>query len=143
MSIRANFKTDLNLEKNGIELDYDSERITVRRAGGSNKRYKAALVKALKPLRSALEAGVATDAQVLKASIPAFVDCVILNWQTDPDGEGEYQKGLEGPEGLPVEYNRENAIAFLMEMPEFFAQLHEDSKERRLFLVSMEAAAKN
>jgi hypothetical protein len=143
MSLRSQFKTDKKLESDGIELDYGDAVIDVRRAGGSNRKYRAALAKALKPLRSAIEAGSITEDQLLPVVIPVFVDHVILRWRTRTGGE--LVPGIEGatPTDPLIPYSPEAAKAFLLESPELYRDLNEQASGRQLFLADLEAAAGN
>jgi hypothetical protein len=113
----------------------------VSRAGGSNKKYKKALAKALKPFRAAIEADDIDDERARPALVKVFVDHVLQDWKTLHDGK--WMSGIESQEGPPLPYTKENATAFLLECPELFDELQEKATKRKLFLVDMEEAAKN
>lgn len=142
MSLRKAFKTDKTLETKGIEVDYGTSIFTVARAGGSNKAYRKALLKALKPFRAALEAENLDDERALPAVIKAFADHCVLDCKVEtPEG---WKKGLEGPnDGEVWEFSHENVAKLLTEIPELYRDLQEKASGRKLFLEDLEEAAKN
>jgi len=142
MSLRKQFKTDKKLEAKGIEIEFPDALITVARAGGSNKKYKRALAKALKPFKSAVDTDSLDEDRMLPVIIKPFVDEVLLDWKTWVDGA--WVSGIEGSTpGAIVEFTKENATKFLLECPELYYELQEKAVGRKLFLEDMEEAAKN
>lgn len=140
-SLRNRYKTDPKVEQRGVEVDLDGAIVTIARAGGSNKKYKKALAKALKPFRAAIDSDSLDDDRALPALVKVFVDEVLLNWQTEVDGK--LVQGIEGPDGGVVPFNKENAVAFLLEVPELFQELQTKATGRKLFLDDLETAAGN
>lgn len=145
MSLRNHFKTDPQLETKGVEFDYGDAVITLARAGGSNRAYKTALAKGLRPLRSAIDADTAREEQLQPVLMRPFVEHVILNWQTRTS-KGELVPGIEAAAGVDaptLPFNKENALAFLVECPDLFYKLSTDAASPRAFLADLETAAKN
>ena len=144
MSLRAQFKTDSNLETEGIELDYGDAVFTVARAGGPNRKYTKALAKALKPYNPAIDSGSVKESQLLPAILRPFLDHVLLNWQTRGK-DGKLQVGIEPSDGSDklIPFTKDAALAFFLEVPELYYQLNNDASGRKLFLENMEAAAGN
>jgi hypothetical protein len=144
MSLRKSFKTDKTIETRGIEVDYGTSIFTVARAGGSNKAYKKALAKALKPLRAAIEAENIDDERAQPALIKVFAENCMLASRTLY--KGEWVDGIENPDGdhlEPLEVKAENFIKLFTELPELFRELQEKAIGRKLFLEDIEYAAKN
>jgi hypothetical protein len=135
----------MELEQRGVEFDYGDAVITMARAGGSNRRYKAALAKEMRPHRAAIDADTIREDTILPMMLKPFVEHVILNWQTR-NSKGELVAGIESPEGVdapPLPFTHENAIAFLKECPELFFKLQSDAVSPKGFLKTLENAAKN
>lgn len=142
MSLRGSFKTDKRIETKGIEVDYGTSIFTIARAGGSNKAYKKALAKALKPLRAAIEAENIDDDRAQPALIKAFAENCVLGCKVIV--EGKEVDGLEGAsEGEVIPFTVENVIKLLTELPELYRDLLDKALSRKLFLEDVEAAAKN
>jgi hypothetical protein len=139
--LRKRYKTDPKVEQRGVEVDLDGAIVTIARAGGTNKKYKKALSKALKPFRAAIDADNLDDDRALPAIVKVFVDEVLLNWQTEVDGK--LVTGIEGVDGSVVPFTKENAVAFLLEVPELFYELQGKATGRKLFLEDLEEASKN
>lgn len=145
MSLRDHFKTDPELERVGVEFDYGDAIITLARAGGSNRAYKTALAKAVRPYRAAIDAETIRDEQLFPVLVIPFVEHVILNWVTRRT-DGTLVPGIESPDGVdaePLPFTKENAVAFLKDVPEFFYKLTANATAARAFLADLEAAAKN
>lgn len=145
MSLRDHFKTDPELERVGVEFDYGDAVITLARAGGGNRAYKTALAKSVRPYRAAIDAETIRDEQLFPLLVTPFVEHVVLNWQTRRT-DGTLVQGIESAEGVdaPVmPFTKENAIAFLKDVPEFFYKLSSAATSPRAFLADLEAAAKN
>ena len=53
-SMYSTFRTDDELERKGIVIEYDSFRVTIARAGGSNKAFERALEAKSRPFRRAI-----------------------------------------------------------------------------------------
>lgn len=144
-SLKALFKTDKKLEKDGVEIDYDFAVITVARAGGSNTAYKKALIDVLQPYRQALQAGLIEENILQPKFIKLFADHVILNWQTRRSDQTLVQglEGTEGTDGELVPFTAENVYKYLLEVPELYEALEKEATSRKLFLKDLEAAAGN
>lgn len=142
MSLRGSFKTDKRIEVKGIEVDYGTSIFTIARAGGSNKAYKKALAKALKPLRAAIEADNIDDDRAQPTLIKVFVENCVLGCKVLVDGKEV--DGLEGAnEGEVIPFTAEACIKLLTELPELYRDLLDKAMSRRLFLEDVEVAAKN
>ena len=145
MSLRKNFKTDPKLERNGVELDYGDAVITVARAGGSNRPYRQALAKGVRPYRAAIDAETIEDETLLPIMIRTFVDHVVLDWKTRRSDKTLVPgiEGVEGPDGELLPYTKDNAYAFLLEVPELYRQMQTAAAGTKYFLEDLETAAKN
>lgn len=118
----AKFKTNEQLETKGINLDFGDFAIRIARAGGSNKAYNTALIKHLKPHRKAIQAGTIHPDVQRKVMAEVYAESVILGWA-----------GVLDEEGNVMDYNHENVVKLLTDLPELFNQIMADAENYRLF----------
>jgi hypothetical protein len=128
MSLYKLFKTDENLETDGIWLEYGQNekgepiRIKIARAGGHNSAFLKALEKATRPYRKAIQTGMLDNKTADKLYKEVFADTVVLDWIN-----------VEGPDGQPMEFNRENVLKLFEDLPDLFADLREQANNVALF----------
>lgn len=133
------FKTDGDLERAGIWLDYGKTeddkdiRIKICRSGGSNDRFAKVLDAKFKPYRRALQMETLDNGVADKLLKEVFVETVILDWQNVQDENGQY-----------LAFTPANVIKILTDLPELWRDLREQSGRTALFRQEVEeAAAKN
>jgi hypothetical protein len=114
MSFYKQFSTDSNLEsKAGVVLDYGAAgKITIHRAGGSNKKFGEVLTAKLKPYRRQIDAGVMADDVANRVLAEAYAESVIIGWE-----------GVTDAEGNDLEFNRRNVVQLLTDLPELFKDI--------------------
>lgn len=128
MSLYTLFKTDANLEKDGIFIEYGEAsngqptRIKIARAGGQNTAFTKALERLTKPYRKAIQTNSLDDKTADRVYKEAFIDGVLLGWEN-----------VEGPDGELLEFNRENAIKLFTDLPDLFRDLREQAENVALF----------
>lgn len=128
MNLYNLFKTDENLETDGIWIEYGETvdgqpiRIRIARAGGKNKAFTKALEKATRPHRKAIQTGSLDNATADKLYREVFVDTVVLGWENVTDAAGN-----------PLEFNRENALKLFIDLPDLFQDLREQAANAALF----------
>ena len=84
----GSFRSDIDAEQEGVVLDYGPFRVTIARAGGSNKAYERVLEALTKPYRRAIQLET-LDAKVSeKIMKEAMAKAVILNWEVLVDADG-------------------------------------------------------
>jgi hypothetical protein len=144
VSIYSSFKTDPNLETEGVEIIYNFKpeyqnddktwpTFTVKRAGGRNaKEYDLARERARRPFKDKIAKNTMEDEDNLEILINAFLDAVLVTWKNFQDNQGQN-----------VEYTVEHARKLFFDLPEFFYDLHQRVISRDLFLSSGEADLKN
>jgi len=122
------FKTNENLEKSGIWLDYgenddgDKMRVKIARAGGQNKKFSKALEYATRPYRAAIQNNSLPDNVAERIYLEVFVDTVLLGWENIPDDDGKI-----------IPYERSAVIAQLKALPEWFQDIKEQAGNMSLF----------
>lgn len=144
MGLYSAYKTNDNLEKNGIRLDYGDFVITVRRAGGSNREYEQEMRKNFQKFNLANRKSVSekVNLEMLNAWYIVFARTVVVNWETLKDDE--FVQGIEAEDGSIIEFNEENVIKTFKNLPELFNDVQMQASNMQLFLdQNIEDAAKN
>jgi len=144
MSLSKHFKTDESLEKAGIEIDYDSVKVRIARAGGANRRYAKRLEALMKPYRRAIDNGTIPDEVSQKIVRTVFAETVVLDWETkikdaEPGKDPVYKKGISPEDAglepsdtlLPV--NVDNVCKVFSNLPDFFGDLRDQATSSSLF----------
>ena len=149
MNMYDQFGVDQNLETSGIWIDYDSFRVLVARAGGSNKKYMSYAELKTKPFRRALQAGTMTNERSQALLYDIYAKTVILDWETadgvdEKDGLTKWKKGIQDREGNILPVTPENLIATFKALPDLFTDLQQAAESMSLFRKEeVEADAKN
>lgn len=136
MSMYKQFKTDDALEKQGIVIDYGSFRVTVARAGGSNKRFATLLDATSKPYRRAIQLETLPPEIADRIMREVFASAVVLNWEvnTTPDAdEPTWTVGIEQEDGSLGPFNKEAVMAAFVALPDLFADIREQAQKASLF----------
>ena len=142
MSMFSQFKTDAELETNGIELDYGEYAVRIARAGGANKTYQKTMERETKPYRRAIETGVLPNERMTDILMKVFAEAVVLDWQVGE--EGRRKRGIETEDGKIVEPTPAAVHAVFKALPDLFWDIHEQANKIALFRrVALENEAKN
>lgn len=122
------FKTDGNLEKEGIVLDYGPNssgkpmQIRIARAGGTNIAFSKSFERHTKPYRRMFQTGVIDDALSQQVMRQVYVDSVILGWEN-----------IEDENGKELAFTSDNVNKVLTDLPDLFVDIVEQSKNAALF----------
>lgn len=114
-SLYEQFKTDEKVEKDGVWIEYalgtdaPPARIKVARAGGSNSKYNRIFEAKAKPYRRQLAAGTLDEKTSTRIYAEVYADSVVLAWEN-----------INGPDGKPMEFTRDNIIKLFTDLPELF-----------------------
>ncbi len=139
MSLYNQFGTDKKVEKEGVILQYGNTddgkpiQIKICRAGGANTAYNRAMEAKTKPYRRQLQNGT-LDMEVMTSILrEVYADTVVIGWSN-----------VEGKDGKPMPFNRDNVIKLFSELPELFADVQDQATNLALFRVEInEQDAKN
>ena len=134
------FLSNLEAEQTGVILDYGTFRVTIARAGGSNKSYERIMTALTKPHSRAI-ATETLSARISTAIMQeALAKAVILNWEIlvgdDKTDEG-WKQGLEDPStGEFLTFGWENVLKVLQhpELQNLYNDLRIQSGKEALFL---------
>jgi hypothetical protein len=106
----AKYGIDRDAERHGVEVPVDDMVFIVRSASAANRGYRYALAVAANKRRGGLDADPTrafdTHEDIL---IDAFADAVIVGW-----------RNVDGPDGQPLEFNRENCIRVMYQCPDIW-----------------------
>lgn len=133
MSLHKLFKNDVNLEKNGIWIDYGpnddlagtpppSQRFRVARSGGSNMAYNKALEHITKPFKRALQNGQVSNERAKLMDREAFLDTCLLGWENVTNADGQL-----------IEFSKANAVALFDELPDLYDDIREQANNASLY----------
>lgn len=115
-SLDKHFKTDSDLEKNGVWFDISEDiGFLIRPFKGTNPRVKAAMAAHYKPLARQIELGTIDPDKEREIQVKLFTEICLVDW-----------KGVE-MDGQSVECNKENAMALFKELPDLFDTLWKHS----------------
>lgn len=131
-SLFKTLKTDTDLERKGLWLNFGDVEIKIARAGGANVEYAKAEERYFEPHRRAADLGILAEDVASEALRNVFADTVILGWRTkQPDGS--YIDTIEGPNGEPLTFNRDNVMMVMKELPELFRTIRQYANEYKIF----------
>jgi len=106
------FKTDDDLEKNGVWFDISSTTgFLLRPFKASNPSVKAAMAQLYKPHSRQIEMGTLDDDKALEINVKIFVRACLVDW-----------KGVE-IDGVETECTPEVAVKFFKALPDLFITL--------------------
>lgn len=109
------FKTDENLETNGIWLKYGTVRFLVRRFGGENDLYQKAMTRFHKPFARQIELGTLSEKAKIEILAKVFSSACMVKWENVEI------------DGVKVDYTFENSVKLLTARPELFDALYREA----------------
>lgn len=148
MGMYDSFKTSPKLEKEGVWREFETFRVRVARAGGSNQKFNAFMERVSKQHQRAIANDLLGNTRALAILEDCYSQTVITEWETKTGGTEdapEWTPGMENPSGgdlLPFEPG--NVKAALHALPDLFAELQEIAKGLQYYRQSLiDEAAKN
>jgi len=140
------FAVDTDLEQKGVVIDYEEFRVTIARAGGSNKRYQKALEKFSRPFQRAMQTETMSNTKAEDLLKQAYAQEVVLNWEV-PAAAGKWKKGIPNPDGgKDLPFNTENVLKVLRDdrLGDLWVDLKNQAGKGAIFRASLaEAQAGN
>lgn len=125
-SIYDMFKTNANLEQDGIWINYGTAgKFLVARSGGSNTMFAKVLEAKMRPYRRQLD-NETMDAQVAQDILmETFVETVLKGWE-----------GVKDEKGKEIKFSKEAALKLFRDLPELFNDLRLQSTKLANYLAS-------
>lgn len=139
-NIFSQFKTDQNLEQEGVLIDYQDFRLRLRRSGGSNRLYTKSLEKAMKPWRhkdidkEPVEVRIALWLSIFMEA--CYVDG---SWETKVDGQ--FVRGIHNEAGEIVPASTKNVHDVLTLLPDLSRGLQAEAADLDHYLAAQTEAA--
>ena len=128
MSLYSQYKTDQDLEVNGIVLNYGKNDkgqnidFRIARAGGGNTKFAKVAEAVLKPYRRQLN-NETLDITVLDGLFRIiYAKAVVLGWS-----------GVEDENGKSLEFNEQNVVKVFEDLPDVFADVRAAAEKASLF----------
>lgn len=143
-SMYDNFKSDPELERNGIVVDYGDFRVTLARAGGANKAYQRTLEQMARPYRRAIDTGTFTNERANALLREVYARTVVRNWEireVADDGTVTWKEGIEGSDGTVLPVSKENILATFDALPDLFQDLMQQAQSGALYRASLREQA--
>lgn len=142
MSMYGTYKTDEQMEREGVYINYGSFRVCLARAGGANKRYQKVLEAKARPYRRAIETETMDTERALEIRRDAFLETCILGW--DVKVGTDWVPGIEGPDGTVLPFNKDNLLMAARDLPDLFEDLMAQAGKAALYRkAEQEVAAGN
>lgn len=138
-NLRRIFGTDSGAESAGVWFDYDlgdgspPVRVKVARAGGSNEKMSRVADAKWKPYRRQLALDALDPKTEKRITAEIYAESVILDWEN-----------VEGDDGKPLPFTKENVVEALLALPDFFAEVvRQSSRIANFRALDREEDAKN
>lgn len=128
MSLYKQFKTNDNLEKSGILLEYGENSkgkpiaIRIARAGGANTQYTKLIEARVKPYRRQIQNETIDRVMVEKLLRGVYAETIVLGWEN-----------VEDENGKELPFTVENCVKLFEDLPDLFQDIQEQSQRAALF----------
>lgn len=134
MSMRKLFNTSKDLETKGVEIDYGDFRVTIARAGGSNKRFARLLESKTKPFRRAIQTETMDNDRAAEILKEVYAEAIVLRWEVKLS-DGKWKIGIEDldDETKIVPFNKENLLRTFIELDDLFLDIQAQANRISLF----------
>jgi len=135
------FRVDTDLESKGVILDYGDFRVTISRAGGTNKAFDKCIEKKTKPYLRAIQTETMSEKVAQRLLREAFAETIIVNWELPGDEEGQWVRGIEDPEsGEVLEFSPDEVLKVIShpELGDLWADLRDQAQKGTLFRASID-----
>ncbi|AFV81272.1 hypothetical protein F862_gp040 [Vibrio phage vB_VpaS_MAR10] len=143
----AMFRTSTNDEVNGVYINYGSFRILVAHAGGANTAYNRLLMKLGKPYLKLIKSGNLPEEVTKEIDEKLYTQTIIKGFQVDESKDGDKEpkwvSGIPTESGEVVEYNEENLVNLLRELPHLFDDIKAFAMDMSNFKPDLEVAKGN
>jgi len=142
MSMYEQFKTNPDVEKEGVWLDYGDFRVRIGRAGGANKDFQKVAERLARPYRRAIATNSIPREKAEELLMATYAEAVVKGWEIK-DGDG-WTPGIEGPDGDILDVNVENILATFQALPTLYEDVQTQAQSWALFKADIrEASAGN
>lgn len=116
------FKTDKNLEMNGVVLDFGGPQIRLRRAGGANRLFNTTFNDVSRPYAQAMAARALDPDKQRDMLIDVYFRSVVLGWDNVTDEDNK-----------PLEFNVVNFKKVMVDLPDLWDVVRSEADNLRNF----------
>ena len=137
------FGADKDLERNGIWFDYGDFQVLAARAGGANRKYERLVERKSKQHQALIRSDNFSNEQVRELLKEVYADAIILDWRVkaekwpDHEADGDWVRGIEGPDGTLLELNKPNVIQTFNNLPDLFDDILERTNKSSLYRLAV------
>jgi len=141
MSMYKQFKTDEQLETDGIVVNYGDFRVTLARAGGGNKRFAKSLEALTRQHQKAIQMQTLSNEVADEILKTVYAKTIVRNWEIKVDDT--WVQGIENPvQGQPpLPFTEDNLLATFAKLPELFKDLKAQAENFALFRAALREEA--
>lgn len=138
-SLRNAFKTSPKLETEGVFFEFGNTRTRLRRAGGSNTAFNAAMAKLVKEHKRAIDLELMGDTKAMKMLSELYAEHVVVSWETNIGSEDspEWVDGIDNGEGGVIAATFDNIVATFIELPDYFAECKQFAESLQYYRESL------
>ena len=149
MSLYSQFKTDKNIEKDGIVLNYGKNskgkdiEIRIARAGGANVHYSKLLEAKTKPYRRQIQNETLDNELTETITKEVYARAVVLGW-TGVEFPVLDEQGKETGAFEELAYDEKTCMRLFNDLPELWSDIQQQAGRAALFRAEiLEKDAKN
>lgn len=117
------FETDDSLEKSGVGLRFGPATFFCRRAGGANTAFDTAFEAKTRAMSSRLQMAALSNEQSDEILREVYAETVVIGWE-----------GVTDRKGNPLEFNKENFIRLMKDLPTVWRALRTEAANHENFL---------
>ncbi len=130
MGLYDNYRTDEELEKQGVVLDFGEYRIRIARAGGANLKFARVFEALTKPVRRAIQNESLSEEKAKEIAHKSYAEAVVLGWDTPVEENGQivYKPFIYGPDGEEIPFSKENLLKVFNDLPDFYATIKSEAE---------------
>lgn len=116
------YETDPELEKKGIGLQFGDTVFYVKRAGGANEAFDKCFEEKTRSMTSRLQLQALSEEQSSRLMQEVYFEAVMVGW-----------KNVTDRTGAPMEYNRENFLKLMKDLPTVWRALRTEAANHENF----------
>lgn len=109
------FKTDQELEKKGVVINYGIAKFTVKRAGGANREFNNRLSEKSRAREKEIRTRTIDEDESRRILIEVYAESVVLGWE-----------GVTDENGNLMEFNKKNFMKLMNDLPDFWDKFRDD-----------------
>jgi len=122
MDLFKAYGTNKQAENDGVWILFEDVGFLCRRLTVEDPRFRKVTEAKTKPYRQAIRTETISSELLRRINVEVFVEACLLDW-----------KNVNGKDGNPLEFNKENAIWLFLQLPDLFSLVSEEAGRIRNF----------